>query len=261
MSVDAEPAVTREDDGPVAILTLNNPRRRNALSIPVREALAQELDGVFADESCRAIVLTGAGGHFCAGGDISAMDGLDGISGRKRFALSHRIVRQMIAGEKPIIAAVEGYAAGAGMSVAAACDIVVASADAKFICSFNKIGLMPDLGAAWTLPLRMGLGRAKLAMLRGRELDAVAAERAGLVEIVVEAGSARREAVSLAHELAASSPLSNGFAKALLGRMPRDLDEILRAEADAQGILFTTADFREGRDAFNAKRQPRFSGR
>lgn len=260
MSAPSE-TVRQESDGPVTVLTLDHVERRNALSLPVRAALIEALESAFADADCRAIVLMGAGPHFCAGGDITGMAGIDAIAGRARVTALGGLARLLVCGEKPVIAAVEGHAAGAGLSLAAACDIVVASRSARFSCSFNKLGLVPDLAAVWTLPLRMGLGRAKLLILSGRTLDAEAAERSGLVEIVVEAGQARTEAVALAHELAAKAPLSNAFAKALLSRMPRDLDEMLRAEADAQAVLFTSRDFDEGRRAFLEKRAAAFAGR
>jgi enoyl-CoA hydratase/carnithine racemase len=258
---DGGETVRQERDGPVAVLTLANGARRNALSLPLRAALIAALERAFADRACRAIVLTGEGDHFCAGGDITGMTGLDAVAGRDRVLALGRIARLIVGGEKPVVAAVEGHAAGAGLSLAALCDIVVASRTARFTCSFNKLGLVPDLAASFVLPLRMGLGRAKLLMLSGRTLDAEAAERGGLVEIVAEAGQARAEALALAHELAAKAPLSNAYAKALLARMPRDLEEMLRAEADAQAILFTSQDFDEGRRAFGEKRAAVFEGR
>jgi enoyl-CoA hydratase/carnithine racemase len=261
MSDDGSTILDHERDGAVLVLTLNYPERRNALSLPLRAALIDALSAAMADSEVRAVVLTGAGGNFSSGGDISSMEGVTGVSGRERLQSVHRLIRLLVQGEKPVIAAVEGYAFGAGLSLAAACDIVVASREAKFACSFNKIGLMPDLGAGWTLPLRMGLGRAKHIMLRGQTFGTEEAERWGLAEVVCEPGQALAEALAIGHELAAVSPLSNGFTKALLSRMPRDLDEMLRAEADAQAVLFTSADFEEGRRAFLEKRKPGFSGR
>ncbi|MGA0595097.1 enoyl-CoA hydratase/isomerase family protein [Enterovirga sp. CN4-39] len=257
-----ETAILREDrDGPVLILTMNYPQRRNALSLPLRAALIDALTAAMADTAVRAVVLCGAEGNFSSGGDLSSMEGVTGVSGRERLANVHRLIRLLVTGEKPVIAAVEGYAFGAGLSLAAACDIVVASRTAKFGCSFNKIGLMPDLGAVWTLPLRMGLGRAKHIMLRGQTFGAEEAERWGIAEVLADPGQAVAEAVAIAHELAAVSPLSNGYTKALLSRMPRDLEEMLRAEADAQAVLFTSEDFDEGRRAFLEKRKPAFAGR
>ena len=252
--------VEETQDGAVTRLMLNQPERRNALSIPLRAALIERLEAAQADETCRAIIITGAGGHFCAGGDITSMADITGVAGRRRMAQVHRLVRLIVGCEKPVIAAVEGHAIGAGLSLAAICDIVVASQTAKFTCSFNRIGLVPDVGAAWSLPLRMGMGRAKFAMMTGRSLTAAEAERWGLAEMVVPAGEAEGAAMALGGELATRSPLSNGFAKALLARMPRDLDEMLRAEADAQAILYASEDLKEGRAAFLERREPEFRG-
>jgi enoyl-CoA hydratase/carnithine racemase len=254
--------VERNDVGAVAVLTLAYPERRNALSLDLRAALEAALVAALADPAVRAIVLTGKGDHFCAGGDISGMEGLDALGGRKRLASAQRITRLLVEGEKPIVAAVEGFAVGAGLSLVAACDIVVAARTAKFACSFNRLGLVPDFGVSWTLPQRVGSGRARLIMLGGDTFDAETAERWGLVEILTGPGTALAEATRYAQHLAAdTAPLSNGFAKALLARMPTSLEALLKAEADLQAILFGTADFAEGRSAFLAKRRPAFEGR
>lgn len=250
----------RNEDG-ISILTLSYPERRNALSLPLRAALLEALQTAFADEECRVIVITGEGAHFCSGGDISSFDGVTPASGRVRMQRIHPIVRLLLKGEKPVIAAVEGHAAGAGLSLAAACDMVVASREAKFSCTFNRIGLFPDLAAAWTLPQRMGLGRAKMVMMSGRMLDAETAERQGLVDELAEPGQALAQAMALAREVAAAAPLSNGAIKAMLGRGPLALEELLAAEADIQGVMYGTDDFQEGRHAFMEKRKPVFKGR
>lgn len=247
--------------GAVTILTLNYAERRNALSLPLRASLEEGLTAAMADPDCRVIVLTGAGGHFCSGGDISSFAGVTPPAGRLRMQKVHRSVRMICRGEKPVIAAVEGHAAGAGMCLAADCDIVVAARDAKFSCTFNKIGLMPDLGGLWSIPQRMGLGRAKLMMMTGRMIDGVTAQTQGLVEEVCEPGQALATAIALAQEVAAVSPLSNAMVKQLLGRAPMALDALLDAEVDAQGVLYGSEDFQEGRQAFMEKRKPQFRGR
>jgi enoyl-CoA hydratase/carnithine racemase len=160
-----------------------------------------------------------------------------------------------------VIAAVEGHAAGAGMCVAANCDIVVASTEAKFTCSFNKIGLLPDLGGLWSIPQRMGLGRAKLLMMTGRMIDATTAQAQGLVEELCAPGAALETAIAMAQEIAQTAPLTNGFVKAALSRGPMNVDELLALECDMQGLLFGTEDFQEGRTAFMEKRKPAFKGR
>lgn len=253
-------AVHSSMDGAVLTLVMAYERRRNALAPALKAALVAGLETGMADPACRAIVLTGAGGHFCAGGDISGMSDAGGMSGRARMGKTQHLIQLLVNGDTPVIAAVEGHAAGAGLSLAAACDIVVASSQAIFTCSFNKIGLVPDLGAAWTLPRRMGLGRAKMLMLRGKPLNADEAERQGIVDVLAPPGEALAAAQTLAAEIAERSPLSNTMAKALLGRSTGSLEDLLRAEADAQGLLYATDDFAEGRAAFAAKRPPLFAG-
>lgn len=247
--------------GAVTVLTLSYPARRNALSMPLREALESQLQQAMADAECRALVLTGEGGHFCSGGDISSFGGVTPASGRVRMQRVHRIVRHLVRGEKPVIAAVEGHAAGAGLCIAAACDIVVASREAKLSCTFNKIGLFPDLGGAWSLPMRIGLGRAKLLMMTGRVMDAATAAQQGLVDQLAEPGQALADALAMAQEMCAVSPLSNGMLKSVLARGPMPLEDLLAAETDAQAVLYGSEDFHEGREAFLAKRKPVFKGR
>lgn len=253
--------VTARREGAVTVLTLSFPARRNALSLALRAALDEGLNDALADAHCRVIVLTGDGGHFCSGGDLTSMQGVTPVSGRPRLQAVHHIVRALVRGEKPVLAAVEGHAAGAGLCIAAACDVVVASREAKFSCTFNKVGLMPDLGGAWSLPMRMGLGRAKMLMMSGRTLGAADAQAQGLVEVLTEPGQALAEALVLAQEMAALSPLSQGMVKAVLARGAMPLEDLLAAEVDAQATLFGSEDFAEGRQAFIDKRPAVFRGR
>ncbi|KAA2214061.1 enoyl-CoA hydratase/isomerase family protein [Teichococcus oryzae] len=257
---DAPPTThARFSDG-VLELTLSYPRRRNALAMELREALIAHLERGLADPECRAIILTGEDGHFCAGGDISGMGRPTAMQGRRRMMSGHRMVRLLVEGEKPVIAAVEGHAAGAGISMAAACDIVVASREAVFTCSFNKVGLVPDLGAAWTVSRRIGLGRSKMLMMLGEPLSGEAAAGLGLVDQLAEPGKALEAARDMARRIAARSPLSNAMTKTLLNRTTGTLGESLQAEADIQGLLYASEDFVEGSSAFLEKRQPAFRG-
>ncbi|MET0181409.1 MAG: enoyl-CoA hydratase/isomerase family protein [Caulobacterales bacterium] len=248
-------------EGSLAILTLSYPERRNALSLALREVLFDEMQHAMADESVRVIIVTGEGGNFCSGGDISSFEGVTPASGRVRMQRIHRVVRLMINGPKPVIAAVEGHAVGAGLCVAAACDIVVAARNARLSCTFNRIGLLPDFGGMWTLPLRMGVGRAKMMMMSGRTIDGEAGERVGLVDLVSEPGAALEDAKALARDIAKGAPLSNEFVKAAMARGPASLEAMLAIEADAQGVLYGTEDLQEGRQAFLAKRPPEFKGK
>ena len=257
----SNPTVGVQTQDAVTILTLSYPEKRNALAIPLRDKLTQALRQALQDDHCRVIVLTGEGEHFCSGGDISGFDGADAIGGRQRMEKFHEMVRLILKSEKPIIAAVEGHAAGAGMCVAADCDLVVASTDAKFTCSFNKIGLLPDLGGLWSIPARMGLGRAKLMMLTGRTLDATSAQAQGLVETLCAPGQALKTAIELAQEIAQCAPLTHGLIKSALARGAMSVDTLLSLEADLQGLLFSSEDFQEGRTAFMEKRKPTFRGK
>lgn len=249
-----------ERDGPVTILKLNYPKRRNALSLPLRASLIDALTAALADDTCRVIVLTGEGGHFCSGGDISSFEGITPAAGRSRMRRAHGLIRLITQSDKPVIAAVEGHAAGAGMCIAADCDIVVSAADAKFSCTFNKIGLLPDLGGLWSIPLRVGIGQAKKLMFTGRMIDGNQALALGLADEVCESGKALETAVAMGHEIARVSPISNGMVKAALSQAPLSLEDVLATEANGQGLLYGTEDFQEGKKAFFEKRPPQFKG-
>jgi len=245
-------------DGATAVLTLNNPARRNALSLALREALAAALERIEGDPAVRAIVLTGAEGNFSSGGDISGMDARDLAAGRERFRLTHRLVRLMIKGSKPLIAAVEGWAAGAGVGLALCCDTIVASAEARCILSFGKVGLIPDFGLLHTLPLRIGQGRARQMMLYGEPVGAAAALEMGLVDQMVPPGTALAAALDRARLFAGTAPLPVGLTRHYLAH---GFDAALDWERDTQSALFLTADHAEGKAAFLAKRAPVFTGK
>jgi enoyl-CoA hydratase/carnithine racemase len=253
----ATPGVLETRDGTTLVITLNHPTRRNALSMPIREALIAVFERAEADRDLRAVVLTGAGGTFCAGGDISGMDVTDLAQGRERFRVTHRLVKLLVHAAKPIVAAVEGYAVGAGLSLALCCDTVVAARDARFAAPFGRIGLIADCGLNHTLPARIGAGRARQMLLYGEQMDAATAERIGLVDQLVPPGSALDAALQRARVLAETAPLPLALTKALLAE---GLDAALDRERDMQTTLFLTADHAEGRDAFLAKRQPVFRG-
>ena len=253
----SDPHVITERDGATLILTLNNPARRNALSMPIREALIEAFESIEADGTVRAVVITGAGGTFSAGGDISGMNVRTLPDGRQRFRITHRLVRLMVHCSKPLIAAVEGFAVGAGLSVAMCCDTVVASETARFGAGFGRIGLIADMGLNHTLPQRVGMGRARQILLYGEQMDACSAERIGIVDHVVPQGGALGFARQRAAHFADAASLPIALTKALLAE---GLDAALERELDMQSTLFLTADHAEGRDAFLAKRKPAFRG-
>jgi enoyl-CoA hydratase/carnithine racemase len=250
--------VTEQRDAGVLTLTLDYPERRNALAVPLREDLHRILEAAQGDAEIRAIVLTGAGGVFCSGGDISGMDSTDAEAARERMRRTHRIIRLMVAGRLPIVAAVEGWCVGAGLSVACACDTIVAAEDAKFMAGFGKVGLIADLGLPFTLPARIGAGRARQMFLYGTQLDAISAERIGLVDHLVPKGGALAKATELATFLAAQASLPIALTKQILAE---GLDRALEDERHFQATCFLSADHAEGRAAFLGKRAPQFGQR
>jgi enoyl-CoA hydratase/carnithine racemase len=241
----------------VLVLTLDQPARRNALSMPLRTALTAALERAQSDKGVRAVVVTGAGAHFCSGGDISGMDVKSSLEGRERMRQSHQLIRLMVMGSVPIVAAIEGYCVGAGLSLACACDTIVAAEDARLGAGFGRIGLMADLGLPHTLPLRVGQGRARQVFLYHEQMTAAAAERIGLVDHVVPKGHALDKAREKARFLAEQAPGPMALTKQMLGE---GLDRALEQERHFQSTLFTTEDFAEGRAAFLGKRQPEFKG-
>jgi 2-(1,2-epoxy-1,2-dihydrophenyl)acetyl-CoA isomerase len=247
-------------DGPVAIVTLNEPAKRNALTMALRATLLEALDEVIADSKCRAIVLTGAGGAFCSGGDLSTMRSGDPMGARRRLAVIHDILRRIAAGPKPVVAAVEGAAFGAGLALASAADVVVADGNARFCASFARVGLMPDAGLLWSLPPRVGIGNAKRMMLEAAIVSGEEARAIGLVDVLAPAGESLTVAIARASELARMAPLSIAMTKAAFARGTDDLERVLAYEMDGQPMLFQTADHAEGRDAFKNKRDPVFKG-
>lgn len=249
----------RQDrQGATAILTLDYPERRNALAVKMREELIAALDVLEADPTLRAIVLTGAGAHFSAGGDISGMNVSDLAAGRERFRVTHRLVRMLIESSKPVIAAVEGWCVGAGLGLALCCDTVVAAQDARFMAGFGKIGLIADFGLLHTLPRRIGEGRARQLLMRGTMLDAATAERIGLVDDLAEPGASLATAMAIAEGYATAAPLPVAMTKSYLAA---GLADALEWERNTQSNLFLTADHAEGKVAFLGKRAPVFAGR
>jgi enoyl-CoA hydratase/carnithine racemase len=250
--------VIEEREGPVMVLTLDYPARRNALAVPLRVELEQALERAFADGATRAIVLTGSEGVFSAGGDISGMNIANAYEGRERMRRTHRLVRLLARGNLPVVAAVEGWAVGAGLSLALLCDTIVAADDARFMAGFHKIGLMADMGMPATLPARIGAGRARDMLLHHTQYLGTEAQRIGLVDYVVPKGKALEVALEKARFLAQEAPLPIAYTRQWFAE---ELERALAREADWQAALFVTEDHKEGREAFLSKRKPSFTGR
>jgi 2-(1,2-epoxy-1,2-dihydrophenyl)acetyl-CoA isomerase len=251
-----------EVDGPVATLTLDRPAAMNALTVPVKVALREALESLAVDRSVRAVILTGAGRAFCAGQDLAEREQPDAapleVEVRERYNPIIRALRTM---GQPVIAAVNGAAAGAGASLAFACDLRIAAEGARFILAFGRLGLVPDSGASWFLPRLVGPAKASELALLGDTVDAVEALRLGLVSRVVPGDQLMTEARAMADRLAEAAPLALALTKTALDRaMTIDLDEALEGEAKLQGIAGASADHAEGLAAFREKRPPRFTG-
>jgi 2-(1,2-epoxy-1,2-dihydrophenyl)acetyl-CoA isomerase len=258
--MEKNPLLLEYDQG-IAKITLNLPEVRNALSLDIRLGLREMFNKLAEEESVKVIVITGAGQAFSAGGDIRTMEGENAVSGRLRLKRGHGLIKTMIGLEKPIIAAVNGIAAGAGVSIAMACDLVLASEEARFMLSFSKIGLVPDLGLFYSLPLRIGAAKAKELMFMGDIIEAREAERLGMVNRVVPADKLEEEVKTLALRLAKGPGQSYAMIKSALNHWPTDLDSLLELEATMQGVAFSSRDFDEGRKAFIEKRKPVFQGK
>lgn len=241
-------------------ITLNLPERLNALDLVMREELKEVFLEARDDRSVRVVVVFGAGEAFCAGGDIGTMQGVDAPAGRERLKRIQQLVGLMVELEKPIIAAVNGFATGAGLNLALACDMIIASDRAKFRESFVMIGLIPDLGGFYFLPLRVGVPKAKELMMTGRMLDAQEAESMGLVNRVVPHQDLEKETMDLARGLAGGPGRAYAMIKSALKLWPSSLQTLMELEANLQAVAFATRDFDEGRQAFLEKRKPKFTG-
>jgi 2-(1,2-epoxy-1,2-dihydrophenyl)acetyl-CoA isomerase len=252
-----------ERAGAIATITLNRPDARNAIDLTMRQELVAALDDVEADEAGRVLVLTGAGGHFCAGGDVKSMrvQRSTAAEGRARVELLNRMVQRLVDFPRPTLAMVDGYAVGAGTNLALCCDLVVASDRAKFGELFNKIGLVPDGGGTWLLSRLVGLARAKELIFTGEVFDAAEAARIGLVNRVVPVAELERVTRALADKIAAGPPGVLRLAKHMVNRAATsDLAAALDLEAYSQGLAIASEDHQEGLAAFFDKRPPKFTG-
>jgi len=259
MADDTEERVVDIDrDGAVAVITMRNPERRNALSQAMRFQLIDAFGELFEDENCRAIVLTGAGGHFCGGGDITEMEPRPLAVSRMRMRVGTDLARLMVTGPKPVVAAVDGAAAGAGVSLAAACDFVLASDRARFTCAFIKVGLLPDCGGLYSIPRRVGIAKAQELFGLGETIDSAEALRIGLANRLAK-NALLGEAKDIARAYASLPPVTSNVLKAVMARGIDTLEQAIGSEIDHQPMLRMTNDHLEAVDAFLNKRSPRYT--
>jgi enoyl-CoA hydratase/carnithine racemase len=250
----------------VAVVTLDRPEARNALTLEMKRALAALLPALGADPDVGCVLLTGAGGAFCAGGDTKRMaqDGRPpSPEERKRLLrFEHGIPAALHRLEKPTLAALPGPAAGAGFSLALACDLRIAAESAFVTTSYVKLGLSGDYGGAWFLTKLVGTARAREILFLGDRLDARECERLGIVNRVVPDAELEREATALARRLAAGPPVALRYMKDGLNRaLTEPLEACLDLEADRMVQSASTEDYLEAVRAFQEKRPPVFKGR
>jgi len=247
----------------VGKITLNRPEKFNSFVREMALTMQGTLKDCADDDSIRCILITGGGKAFSAGQDLKEATDPDGPAIEKIVNEHYNpIIRKIREIEKPVIAAVNGVAAGAGANLALACDIVVASKSVKFIQAFSKIGLVPDSGGTYFLPRLIGLPRATAIMMTGEPVDAEKAEKYGMIYAVYSEEDFEKNSLELAHALAAMPTKGLGYTKHLLNQsLSNSLEEQLNAEAEFQARSANTEDHKEGVQAFLEKRKPGFTGK
>ncbi len=255
-------AVKLERHGAVAVLRLDDPSAMNALSPAVKAGMQKHVPAVLADPAIRAIVITGTGKAFCAGGDIRSMKDpsvRSAPSVRARMQVTHAWSRALLDADKPVIAAVNGAAVGGGLALALLADIVIASREAYFMSGYSKLGALPDLGVLQTLPWAIGSLRAKEMILLNRRYTAEEAVAIGLANRAVAPDQLMTEALAAAQEMAAGPAAMITMSKVLMKRAyEASVEEFFEREAVSQAVAFGSEEFSEGVDAFLAKRKPQF---
>lgn len=247
----------------VSIIKLNLPQKMNALEKKLRTDLKSALTEFRNDDEARSAILTGQGKAFSAGGSLEELkDGMTAVDGISLMADYGEIITMITNMEKPIIAAVNGIAVGAGLSLALACDIIISSSNAVFASVFSKVGLVPDMGALYFLPRAVGMHRAKELIFTSRTIKAEEALQMGIVNQVVSPDELGDRAYDFARKLADGPTAAFGLGKKILSRsLESNLQDIMQYEAYAQSICFESQDHKEGVQAFYEKRTPLFTGK
>ncbi len=248
--------------GNLGVITFNRPDVFNSFNKELALAVQKALNEYTENSSIRAIMLTGNGKAFCAGQDLQEAIADNGLEIEQIVDEHYNpIIRQLRSIEKPIIAAVNGVAAGAGANIALACDVVVATESASFIQAFSKIGLVPDSGGTFTLPRIIGFGKASALMMLGDKVSATDAEKMGMIYKVVSDDTFIEEAEAVAQKLASMPTKGLAYTKHLLNQsFVSNLDQQLELEKEWQFKATETYDYKEGVNAFIEKRKPEFKG-
>lgn len=248
-----------ERDGGVVTWVLNRPTERNALSAGIRDGMAAALTTIERDASARVLVIRGAGAHFCAGGDVNAMAAGEANTPEVRLARMralHPLITGLARLDRPVIAAVDGAAFGAGFGLALLADLMVVSMNARLCMAFQRLGLVPDFGATYTLPRAVGLQRARELVMSAREVSGPEAVQLGLALECVAPERLHARVHEMAQVLANASPIANGLAKrALNASLGSDLGTMLEMESTAQAVAATSDDARARFQAF-ARKEP-----
>lgn len=246
----------------VGYISLNRPEKANTMTLEVKTELTEILRKVRGDNSVRTLIITGNGKYFCAGGDVSTMGGSQSVvEGRERMKYAAEWVKELANIEKSTIAVVNGPAVGAGLSLALACDFIIASQTASFACSFIKVGLVADTGILYHLPRRVGLSKAKRLIFTGETISGLEAERIGLVDTTVPQEELMKRAIEFAEMIAKGPTYAIGMNKTILNKSyETDLNMLLELEATSQAVAFQTSDHKVAAQAFQEKHQPTFKG-
>ena len=254
--------IYEKTDG-IATITLNRPEALNAFSKDVADEVLQALEDIRNDENMRVVILTGAGEKaFSAGADIKAMKGMNALKARELSLMGERICNALENLEKPVIAAINGYALGGGLEVAMSCDIRIASENARMGQTEINIGLIPGWGGTQRLTRLIGATRAKELIYSGKIIDAKTAEQLGILNMVVPADKFKETVKQFAAELASKAPVALKVAKALINKGAEiSLDAAIALEREGFGVVASTEYLHEGVAAFTEKRKPTFKGK
>lgn len=257
--------VEHDTQAGIARIVLNRPQVLNALDVAMAQAFAAAVEDVAGRQGVRAVVIAAAGRAFVAGGDVAAFGSDPSSSAEVVNAIldaMHPALLRLRGQDAPVIAAVKGVAAGAGLSLVLASDLVVAEEGTKFVVAYDRIGVSPDCGGTWFLPRKVGAALAAEMMLLGRQLDAAEAKEAGIVNVVAPQGGLDTAVAELAGKVAAGATRAFGHFRRLSdAALSAPLAEQLEAERDAFVACTRTADFRDGVSAFLGKRKAAFHGR